>query len=164
MSDENMRNEQELCHYEGFDKERKYMEIWDQIRYKKIDSIEQRVKKIIEILDRHVEGPLLVHEDYREIQSIYTQMRRDTMFYMSGDAKNIICSIDPIYESVYTRRECIRLLRYLGEDDTSLTYGNIYISKDFNGATYTIEKDDNGNERGCGSLYFEWQNNIQVKS
>lgn len=82
-------------------------------------------------------------------------MRIDTLFYMSGDAKNIICSIDATYKSVYTRRECIRLLKYIGDDDSSLTHGKTYVSKDFNGATYTIEKDDNNDERGCGSSYFE---------
>lgn len=148
-------NHQTLSHYEDFEKEKKYMEIWDRIRYKKVDSIERRVELIIEILEKHVDAKLLVHKDYTKIQSIYKQMRIDTLFYMSGDAKNIISSVDSTYKSVYTRRKCTRLLKYIGEDDGSLTHGNNYVSKDFNGATYTIEKDDNNDERGCGSLYFD---------
>lgn len=34
--DDKLVNKQILSHYEGFEKEKEYMEIWDSIRYKKL--------------------------------------------------------------------------------------------------------------------------------
>ncbi|EDZ63274.1 hypothetical protein SMGD1_1996 [Sulfurimonas gotlandica GD1] len=145
-----------LNHYLGFEKEEKYMNIWDSIRYKKVDSIDKRVNQIISIFEKHVESTMLFNKDYTLIQALYRQMHQDTTFYMSSKAKDMICEVDPSYNSVFTRRKCVRTLKYIGETSGGLTYGKTYISKYFNGARYTIEKDDNGIESSCGSLYFEW--------
>jgi len=145
-----------LNHYLGFEKEEKYMKIWDSIRYKKVDSIEKRVNQIISILENHIESSILFDRDYTVIQGLYRQMRQDTTFYMSGKAKDIICEVDTSYNSVFTRRKCVRTLKYIGKTSGDLTYGKTYISSFFTGAIYTIEKDDNGIKSSCGSSYFEW--------
>lgn len=142
-----------LSHYDdGFEKIKQYHDAWDKVRYKKIYEIEQMVERVIKIFEKRVDAKFLVTEDYQELQLQFKRMRIKTMFYMSGDARNIIEAIHPKLKKLYKKKKCIRYLKYTGESDGSFTYGKIYQSKYFDGVTYTIIKDDNKRKvkKNCG--------------
>jgi len=78
---------------------------------------------------------------------------------------SIIRFISPQFESeLFMVRPCIRKLRYIGRGKDStlasqprnlfFVVGNVYVSKDFNGATYSFDAYDNG-QRRIGCVYFE---------
>jgi len=144
-----------LCHYEdGFDKVRKYHEVWDEIRYKKIYEIEQLAENVIKIFEKRVDAEFLVIGDYQELQQLFKKMRIKTMSYMSGDARNIIEAINPKLKNLYNKKKCVRYLKYIEQDNEAFTYGKVYQSKNFDGVTYTIIKDDNGRKAkiNCGNF------------
>lgn len=74
-------------------------------------------------------------------------------------------------EGAFARRQCVRKLRYIGYDNwpeptrsemnaeghDHFAHGEIYYSKDFNGATYSIEGYSEKNKgRVIGCAFFEW--------
>lgn len=90
-----------LCHYEGFKRVKKYHDIWDKIRYKKIYEIEQLSNKVIQIFEKRIDTELLVNGDYVELQYLFKRIRIKQMSYMSGDARNIIEAINPKLKNLY---------------------------------------------------------------
>jgi hypothetical protein len=144
-----------LEHYEDFELEKEYNQIWDKIRYKKVDELFDFTQEIIKILDNHIDDKLLFHGDYEKIQNLFKKMRWKNFFYMSGSAKQIIKCANPKFESVYEYRDCVRKLKYLGGEHKSDFFekSKIYTSTHFNGASYKINV--NGDEVTAGSGYFE---------
>ena len=75
--------------------------------------------------------------------------------FQSKNLKKIMHIIDPSMENnLFKRRECKRELRYIGENNDHFSYGVLYSSSTFNGATYEVQ-DNIGNSTILGSLYFE---------
>lgn len=72
---------------------------------------------------------------------------------MSDSAKEIIKSVNPKFENVFKRKECVRDLKYIYSDDTEFENDKIYQSSTFNGATYEINV--NGKARTMGFNHFE---------
>lgn len=144
-----------LCHYEGFEKVKKYHDIWDKIRYKKIYEIEQLSEKVINIFEKRIDTELLVIGDYVELQNLFKKMRIKQMSYMSGDARNIIEAINPKLKNLYKKKKCFRSLRYINKSNEAFTFDKIYQSKNFNGVTYTIIKDDNHRKVKINCGHFE---------
>ncbi|MEA3353107.1 MAG: hypothetical protein U9Q33_04740 [Campylobacterota bacterium] len=142
-----------LEHKENFELENEYEQIWDSIRYKKVDELYDFTEKIIKLLDNHIDDKLLFHSDYDKIQHLFKKMKQKNFFYMSGSAKDIIKSANPKFESVYEYKKCVRDLKYIGSGDRGFENDKIYQSTCFNGATYKVNVD--GNERIMGSSYFE---------
>ncbi|MEA3387182.1 MAG: hypothetical protein U9Q66_02080 [Patescibacteria group bacterium] len=144
-----------LEHKENFELENKYEQIWDSIRYKKVDELYGLTEDVINILDGHIDDKLLFHSDYQKIQELFIKMKQTNFFYNSKSAKDIIKSVNPAFENVYTKKECVRELKYLGSDlkDKDFERGKIYQSTHFNGATYTF--DINNKERVIGYTHFE---------
>lgn len=147
-----------LEHSEGFELEAEFEEIWEKIRYKKIDKIYQITKEAINILEKHIDDKMLFHKDCYDVWQLFQKGKRANFFYFSGDADYLIKTANPKFENVYKRRKCVRKLKYIGGEEhddivTDFKRGEIYTSTHYNGATYTI--DMNGKERVIGSLYFE---------
>lgn len=140
-------------HLENFELEHEYEQIWDKIRYKKIDELYELTLEVVNLLENHIDEKLLFHSDYEKIQHLFKKMKQKNFFYMSGSAKEIIKSTNPKFESVYEYKKCVRDLKYIGSGDKDFENGKIYQSKYFNGATYTININDV--ERTVGSSYFE---------
>ncbi len=59
-----------LEHNENFELEKEYEQIWDNIRYKKIDEIYELTLDVINLLDKHIDEKLLFHSDYEKIQNL----------------------------------------------------------------------------------------------
>lgn len=78
-----------------------YYEIWDAIKYKKVNEIYNMTKNIIEILDQHIDDKLFFHKDLVKIENIFTKMKIKNYFYMSGDAKHITKLISPKFDSLF---------------------------------------------------------------
>lgn len=143
-----------LEHMEGFELETKYGRIWDKIRYKKISEIESFTNEIIEILSKHIDDQLLFHSDYNKIQYLFKKMKMKNYFYMSGDARHLIHTVNPKFKNVYKKRKCVRKLKYLGSEiDNGLKKDKVYKSTHFNGATYTIKVGKK--EKIVGRNYFK---------
>ncbi|MBD3842952.1 MAG: hypothetical protein IE909_13940 [Campylobacterales bacterium] len=142
-----------LDHNENFELEKEYEQIWDSIRYKKVDELYELTEEVIKILENHIDDKLLFHSDYEKIQHLFRKMKQKNFFYMSGSAKEIIKSANPKFKNVYEYRECVRELKYVGSGDKDFENGKIYQSVSFNGVAYKINVD--GNERTVGSSYFE---------
>lgn len=140
-------------HLESFELEGEYEQIWDKIRYKKIDELYELTLEVVNLLENHIDEKLLFHSDYEKIQHLFKKMKQKNFFYMSDSAKAIIKSVNAKFESVYEYRECVRDLKYIGSGDKDFENGKIYQSKYFNGATYTININDV--ERTIGCNYFE---------
>ena len=140
-------------HLESFELEGEYEQIWDKIRYKKIDELYELTLEVVNLLENHIDEKLLFHSDYEKIQHLFKKMKQKNFFYMSDSAKAIIKSVNAKFESVYEYRECVRDLKYIGSGDKDFENGKIYQSKYFNGATYKINF--NNVERTVGSSYFE---------
>jgi len=119
-----------LEHNENFELESEYEEIWDKIRYTKVDELYELTEDVIQPLDNHIEDKLLFNEDYEKIQNLFKKMKQKNFFYMSKSAKEIIKSANPKSENV-----------------------KIYRSVSFNDVTYKIKIDNY--ERVIGSSYFE---------
>lgn len=142
-----------LKHEENFELEYEYDEIWENIRYKKVDEIYELTQRVITILDSHIDEKLLFHKDCIEIQDLFKMMKQRNFFYSSKSAKEIIKSANPKFENVYEYKKCVRDLKFIGSDDKDFENGKIYQSIQFNGAIYKINV--NGNERTIGCIYFE---------
>lgn len=144
-----------LEHNENFELEKEYEQIWDNIRYKKIDEIYELTLDVINLLDKHIDEKLLFHSDYERIQNLFKNMKQKNFFYMSGSAKEIIKSVNPKFENVFEYKECVRDLEYLGNGlaDDELQIGKIYRSIQFNGATYKLIVDEK--IKTIGSNYFK---------
>lgn len=142
-----------LEHLENFELENEYEQIWDSIRYKKVDELYEFTEEVIKLLENHIDDKLLFHSDYDKIQHLFKKMKQKNFFYMSGSAKEIIKSANPEFESVYEYKKCVRDLKYIGSEDRDFEDGKIYQSTYFNGATYKINIDKC--ERVIGSSYFE---------
>ena len=140
-------------HLENFELEKEYEQIWDKIRYKKVDEIYSLTEEVIKLLENHIDDKLLFHSDYDKIQHLFKQMKQKNFFYISGSAKEIIKSANSKFENMYKYQECVRDLKYIGSGDSDFENGKIYQSVSFNGATYKINI--NKNERIVGSNYFE---------
>ena len=76
-----------LKHNTDFELEKEYHDVWDKIRYKKVDEMSAYTKKIIAILEEHIDDKLLFHRDYETIQHLFKKMRMKDYFYTSNDAK-----------------------------------------------------------------------------
>lgn len=142
-----------LDHNENFELESEYEQIWDKIRYKKVDELYEFTEEVIKLLENHIDDKLLFHSDYEKIQHLFKKMKQKNFFYMAGSAKEIIKSANPKFESVYEFKKCVRDLKYIGSGDRDFVNGKIYQSVSFNGVAYKINVD--GNERTVGSSYFE---------
>lgn len=142
-----------LEHFENFELEKEYEQIWDSIRYKKLDELYELTEEVIKILENHLEDKLLFHSDYDKIQHLFKKMKQKNFFYMSGSAKEIIKSANSKFGSVYEYKKCVRDLKFIGSGDRDFENGKIYQSTYFNGATYKINI--NKSERTVGSSYFE---------
>ena len=142
-----------MKHLENFELEKEYEQIWDKIRYKKVDEIYSLTEEVIKLLENHIDDKLLFHSDYDKIQHLFKQMKQKNFFYISGSAKEIIKSANSKFESVYKYKKCVRDLKYIGSVDRDFENGKIYQSVSFNGATYKINVDEC--ERTIGSNYFE---------
>jgi len=147
-----------LEHDEGFELETEFEEIWDKIRYKKIDKIYEITEDIISILKNHISDEMLFHMDCQKIQDLFLRAKRANFFYQSSDAKYLIKTANPKFKDIFKRRECIRKLKYIGDEmhddiNTGFERGKVYTSTHYNGATYTINL--NGEEHTIGNLYFE---------
>jgi len=140
-------------HLENFELEKEYEQIWDKIRYKKVDELYELTLEVINLLENHIDDKLLFHSDYEKVQYLFKKMKQKNFFYMSGSAKEIIKSANPKYEGVYEYKECVRDLKFVGSGDKDFENGKIYQSKYFNGATYSINV--NHVERTVGYNYFE---------
>lgn len=145
----------ELKHSEGFEIEEEYNKAWTHIRFNKIDQIEELTKQVISLFEPYVNGQFIVSENYTKLYQLFRKMRLTSMFYTSHDFMEIAITLNPKYEKIFTRKSCFRKLKYIGYSDSHMTNGIIYESKDFNGATYTIQMDDVGEERIMESRYFE---------
>lgn len=144
-----------LEHKENFELEYEYEKIWDTIRYKKVDEIYEYTEEIIALLENHIEDKLLFHRDYEKIQYLFKKMKQKNFFYTSKSAQEIIKAANPKFENIYTDKECIRELEYLGNGlpNDKIQKGKIYKSTHFNGATYTLDVD--GKKKIVGSSYFK---------
>lgn len=143
-------------HLENFELEKEYEQIWDNIRYKKVDELYELTEEVIKLLENHIDDKLLFHSEYDKIQHLFKKMKKKNFFYMSGSAKEIIKSANPKFENVYEYKKCVRDLKYIGSGDRDFENGKIYQSISFNGATYKINIDES--ERTVGSNYFERMN------
>lgn len=142
-----------LDHRENFELEKEYEQIWDSIRYKKVDELYALTVEVINIIDSHIDEKLLFHGDYDKIQLLFKKMKQRNFFYISGSAKEIIKYANPKFKNVYERIKCIRDLKYIGSDDHDFENGKIYQSSTFSGATYEINI--NGKVRTIGCNHFE---------
>lgn len=144
-----------LDHNENFELESEYEQIWDKIRYKKVDELYELTEEVIKLLENHIDDKLLFHSDYEKIQHLFKKMKQKNFFYMSGSAKEIIKSANPKFENVYEYKECVRDLEYLGNGlaDDELQIGKIYRSIQFNGVTYKLIVDEK--TKTIGSNYFK---------
>jgi hypothetical protein len=144
-----------LDHNENFELESEYEQIWDKIRYKKVDELYELTEEVIKLLENHIDDKLLFHSDYEKIQHLFKKMKQKNFFYMSGSAKEIIKSVNPKFENVFEYKECVRDLEYLGNGlaDDELQIGKIYRSIQFNGATYKLIVDEK--IKTIGSNYFK---------
>lgn len=140
-------------HLENFELEKEYEQIWDSIRYKKVDELYEFTEEVIKLLENHIDDKLLFHSDYDKIQHLFKKMKQKNFFYISGSAKEIIKSVNPKFENVYEYKKCVRNLKYIGSGDRDFENGKIYQSTHFNGATYKINV--NESEKIVGSNYFE---------
>jgi hypothetical protein len=83
--------------------------------------------------------------------------------FQTAHLKHILRLFDTeLVDRLFTRKECIRTLKYIGESNERYTHGRLYQSTTFNGATYQAI-DDNGENTGMGRAYFEWINNNEDK-
>ena len=142
-----------LDHNENFELESEYEQIWDKVRYKKIDEIYELTDEVIKLFENHIDDKLLFHSDYEKIQHLFKKMKQKNFFYMSGSEKEIIKSSNPKFEKVFEYKDCIRDLKYIGLGDRDFENGKIYQFTHFNGATYKINI--NKSERMVESSYFE---------
>jgi len=141
-------------HSDGFELEEEYCKIWEKIRNKKVDEIYKLTEDVISLLENHIDYRLLFHKDYQDIQNLFQKIKQKNFFYMSNSAKEIITLANPKFKEVYKKRECVRKLRFIGNDSKILLKPNkIYTSTHFNGATYIII--DNGKEHTTGRNYFD---------
>lgn len=109
-----------------------------------------------EIIGDHYEG----YESARRMHHLLEQFDsfKELNAHIGGD----------VARAAFKRRPCVRKLRYLGsepgrEADSSdaaeyFVKGQLYLSIDFNGATYSITGYHDG-ERVIGFAYFEWVKN-----
>ncbi|MDD3595891.1 hypothetical protein [Sulfuricurvum sp.] len=99
----------------------------------------------------HQEG----FEDEKKFhEALYYTVARFNGF-QTAHLKYILRLFDPqLVDRLFTRKECIRTLKYIGKSNERYTNGNFYQSTTFNGATYQAI-DDNREITGMGSAYFE---------
>lgn len=144
-----------LDHQENFELEKEYDEVWNSIKFKRIDEISQLTMEVNAILDGHINDDVPFNSDCHKIQKIFTQMKQRAGHYFSRSAQDIIKTANPRYENVFERRECVRDLKYIGTDEPEESFekGKVYTSTHFNGATYSFNI--NGQEKVIGSSYFE---------
>lgn len=142
-----------LDHYEEFELEKEYLQIWDKIRYKKVDEIYSFTEEVISLLDKHIDDKILFNNDYEKIQNLFKKMKQKNFFYQSSSVKEIIKLSNPKFEKVYKFKECVRQLKYIGEDTNYLKNGNLYKSTHSNGARYIINVD--GNDINIGYKYMQ---------
>jgi hypothetical protein len=50
-----------LEHKENFELETEYEEIWNKIRYKKVDELYNLTEEVIILLDKHIDDKLIFH-------------------------------------------------------------------------------------------------------
>ena len=138
-----------LNHFEGYELEQEYQILCDKLRFHKLDIIDRYVQQIISIFETYIDGKFLVSHQYIRVSTLYKKMRIASFFYMAKDVRKAISLINPKYENTFNTRNCIRILRYIGDSNAHVTHGNLYESMTFNGWFYTI-KDNKGSE------YFLW--------
>ncbi|MEA2018036.1 MAG: hypothetical protein U9N59_06275 [Campylobacterota bacterium] len=84
---------------------REYDEIWEQIRYKKVAEISAYTEEIISLLEKHIDDKLLFQGDYEKVLHLFKKMRWKNYFYMSNDAKQIICLTNPKFKKLFETKE-----------------------------------------------------------
>lgn len=124
-------------------------------------------------IGNHDEG----FEETAEFKKLFHEMHRvlltEDVFFLPYHIFQKIAGIlaPQICTNVNIRKPCRRKLRYIAYDSWPepirselnargsdyFEYGEIYISTDFNGATYSIEGYSDGIKRKLiGCVYFEW--------
>lgn len=104
---------------------------------------------------------------YREVISKVREKCPNLKF---RDFRPVVEMLNPsLLEELFLRKPCVRKLKYIGysnfpdlpeegnkEADSKSEFirRNVYMSKDFNGGTYTINV--GGSDIVIGSSYFEW--------
>jgi hypothetical protein len=108
-----------------------------------------------------------------KLKAVYVEVNKlCEHLYKWGKFIEVARLINPeLCERAFDRRPCCRKLRYIGHDNWPdptrvelnaeshdyFVYGQIYISTDFNGATYSVEGySDCHNGKVIGCAYFEW--------
>lgn len=76
-----------LDHKENFELESEYNEIWDKIRYKKVDELYELTQEVVGLLDNHIDDKLLFHGDYDKIQNLFKKMRQKNFFLYVKNCK-----------------------------------------------------------------------------
>ena len=142
-------------HMEGFELAEECFHIWEEIRFKRISEIQNLTDNVIAIFDKHQDGEFLVSEDYTTVCELFRRMKMRSMFHMASDVKELIYITNPKLKEAFVRKECIRKLKYIGVSNDNLTNGKIYKSINFNGVTYTLNKDNKGEQRSISCLCFE---------
>jgi O-acetyl-ADP-ribose deacetylase (regulator of RNase III) len=144
---------------------------------------EKKLKRIIFVLsDDAIAGKYLSYLSH----SVHSEEAKDRMNHSSGfeekgkfdralqymlaqnskfntkQLKHILGIFNPkLVDRITTRRECIRTLKYTGENER-LTTDKLYQSTTFNGATYEIV-DNNGDVALIGSSYFELIDDMEIQ-
>lgn len=141
-------------HYEDFEVEKEFEDIWDKVRYKRLNQLSELTENIITLLNKHIGGDILFDKDYLTIQNLFRKMKQNNYIYNYGDMKEIVTLINyEKYSNLHTYRECVRNLKYIGDDNPKFDSGEVYTSTLFNGATYKFNM--NGNIETVGMNYFE---------
>ena len=69
-----------LDHYEEFELEKEYLQIWDKIRYKEVDEIYSFTEEVISLLDKHIDDKILFNNDYEKIQNLFKKMKQKNFY------------------------------------------------------------------------------------
>lgn len=119
----------------------------------------------METFNDHMEG----FDAEASFNIIFMEIRKHCPELKFGAIKSALATIAPDFVAgLFESRPCNRKLRYIGttwcpeiEQPTDGEYfklGQVYVSSTFNGATYTFEGYENGENR-IGYAYFEWVKN-----
>lgn len=136
-------------------------------------GLDKSLKRVVFVLsDEHIAQKYLhfiLHSShYEQVANHYDGFEEEAKFhralrymlarnpkFSTKQLKHILRIFDPsLVDRLFAKKECRRLLEYIGESNHHFTNEKIYQSTTFNGATYEVE-DDNGNIVTIGYAYFE---------
>lgn len=136
-------------------------------------GLDKSLKRVVFVLsDEHIAQKYLhfmLHSShYEQVANHYDGFEKEAKFhealrymlaqnpkFSTKQLKHILRIFDPsLVDRLFAKKECRRLLEYIGESNQRFTNEKIYQSSTFNGATYEVE-DDNGNIVTMGCVYFE---------